>query len=129
MLRAKKVTPFGAPAASGAPPRRKSTGFAALFLASGACAMSNGDASANNSASSVDASVTVVGRLTDEGVECQALRGDDGQLYTLLGGGLSGLPVETRVRVIGERLEFSSCQQGITIRVQSISPADPRGNS
>jgi hypothetical protein len=89
--------------------------------------MSNGDASANNSASSVDASVTVVGRLTDEGVECQALRGDDGQLYTLLGGELSGLPVETRVRVIGERLEFSSCQQGITIRVRSITPADPRG--
>ena len=86
--------------------------------------MSNGDASTNNSASSGDASVTVVGRLTSEGVECQALRGDDGQLYTLLGGDLGGLPVETRVSVTGERLEFSTCQQGITIRVQSITPAD-----
>lgn len=89
--------------------------------------MSNGDAAANNSASRGDDSVTVVGRLTNEGVECQALRGDDGQLYTLLGGELGNLPVESRVRVIGERLEFSTCQQGITIRVQSIAPADPRG--
>ena len=88
--------------------------------------MSNGDAPVNNSASNNDASVTVVGRLTNEGVECQALRGDDGQLYTLLGGELGDLPVETRVRVIGERLDFSSCQQGITIRVRSITPADPR---
>jgi len=126
MLRAKKVTPFGARVAPGASLRRKSIGFAAILLASGACAMSNGEAPANNSASNGDASVTVVGKLTNEGVECQALRGDDGQLYTLLGEELGGLPVETRVRVIGERLEFSSCQQGITIRVRSITPADPR---
>ena len=88
--------------------------------------MSNGDAAANNSASSDDARVTIIGQLTNEGVECQALRGDNGELYTLLGGELGGLPVDARVRVIGERLEFSSCQQGITIRVQSITPADPR---
>ena len=107
--------------------RRKTFGFAALILAIGACAMSNGGTTADNSAGKDRVSITVVGRLTSEGVECQALRGDDGQLYTLLGGGLVDLPVETRVRVIGERLEFSSCQQGITIRVQSITPADPRG--
>jgi len=90
--------------------------------------MSNGETSASNKEGSDNVSVTIVGKLTSEGVECQALRGDDGQLYTLLGGELGDLPVETRVRVIGERLEFSSCQQGITIRVQSITPADPRGN-
>jgi hypothetical protein len=89
--------------------------------------MSNGDAASNNNASSGDARVNIIGKLTNEGVECQALRGDDGELYTLLGGELGDLPVDTRVRVIGERLEFSSCQQGITIRVQSIAPADPRG--
>ena len=89
--------------------------------------MNNGDAASNNSASSTDARVTIIGKLTNEGVECQALRGDDGELYTLLGGELGGLPVDTRVSVIGERLEFSSCQQGITIRVRSIAPADPRG--
>ena len=87
--------------------------------------MSNGDAPADNAAGKGSARVTVVGRLTSEGVECQALRGDDGQLYTLLGGELGDLPVETRVSVIGERLDFSSCQQGITIRVKSITPADP----
>lgn len=73
--------------------------------------MSNGDAPANNMASNGDASVTVVGKLTNEGVECQALRGDDGQLYTLLGGA-GELPVDTRVSVSGERVEFSACQQG-----------------
>lgn len=88
--------------------------------------MSNADDSADNRASTNGKRVTVVGRLTNEGVECQALRGDDGQLYTLLGGELGGLPVESRVSVIGERLDFSSCQQGITIRVRSITPADPR---
>ena len=87
--------------------------------------MSNGDAASNNSASSTEARVTIVGKLTNEGVECQALRGDDGELYTLLGGELGKLPAESRVRVIGERLEFSSCQQGITVRVRSIAPADP----
>lgn len=95
----------------------------AAFLANGACAMSNRDAAARDAASSGEARVTIVGRLTSEGVECQALRGDDGQLYTLLGN-IGALPVETRVSVLGERLEFSSCQQGITIRVQSITPAD-----
>ena len=88
--------------------------------------MSNGDAASNNNASSGDARVNIIGKHTNEGVECQALRGDNGELYTLLGGELGGLPVDARVRVIGERLEFSSCQQGITIRVQSITPADPR---
>ena len=107
--------------------RRKILCFAAAFLASSACAMSNRDVAADKAASNGSERITVIGRLTSEGVECQALRGDDGQLYTLLGGELGDLPVETRVRVIGERLEFSSCQQGITIRVQSISPADPRG--
>jgi hypothetical protein len=87
--------------------------------------MTDRDGAAENNASHDAARVTIVGRLTSEGVECQALRGDDGQLYTLLGGDLGNLPVETRVSVLGERLEFSSCQQGITIRVRSITPADP----
>ena len=126
MLRAKQVTSFEARPALGAAKRRKSLGFAALVLASGACAMSNGDAASNNKPRESGAAMTIVGRLTNEGVECQALKGEDGQLYTLLGGELGGLPDDTRVRVIGERLEFSSCQQGITIRVQSIAPADPR---
>ena len=127
MLRAKKVTSLGARAAPSAPARRKTLGFAALFLVSGACAMSNGEAASDNMAKKADNRVTIAGRLTSEGVECQALRGDDGQLYTLLGD-IGTLSVETRVSVTGERVEFSTCQQGITIRVQSITPADPDKN-
>ena len=89
--------------------------------------MSNGGTAGDNKSGKDSARVTVVGRLTSEGVECQALRGDDGQLYTLLGGELGDLPVDARVRVTGDRLDFSSCQQGITIRVRSIAPADLRG--
>ena len=106
-----------------ASPIRKTLGLAAVIVASGACAMNNGDAAPGNSEGSGSGPVTVVGRLTSEGVECQALRGDDGQLYTLLGD-LGTLPVEARVRVSGETLEVSTCQQGITIRVRSITPAD-----
>ena len=101
--------------------------FAALLFGSGACAMSDREPAAENPKNGGNPVITVVGRLTGEGVECQALRGDDGQLYTLLGGELGDLPVESRVRVTGEKLDFSSCQQGITIRIQSIAPADPRG--
>ena len=88
--------------------------------------MSGADHNADNATSREQSTITVVGRLTNEGVECQALRGDDGQLYTLLGE-VGVLPVDTRVSVLGERLELSSCQQGITIRVRSITPA-PNGN-
>lgn len=84
--------------------------------------MSGTDHNADNAASRGQSLITVVGRLTNEGVECQALRGDDGTLYTLLGE-IGTLPVDTRVSVLGERLEFSSCQQGITIRIRSITPA------
>jgi hypothetical protein len=96
--------------------------FALLFLGNGACAMSGADHNADNATSREQPTITVVGRLTNEGVECQALRADDGTLYTLLGE-VGVLPVDTRVSVSGERLEFSSCQQGITIRVRSITPA------
>ena len=96
--------------------------FAIFLLAGSACAVSNTDPAANSAENGGNPVITIVGRLTDEGVECQALRGDDGQLYTLLGG-IGTLPVETRVSVSGERLDFSSCQQGVTIRVRSITPA------
>jgi hypothetical protein len=66
--------------------------------------------------------VVVVGVLTDEGVECLALRGDDGTLYTLTGK-LKKFQVGDRVRVVGQVAEFSFCQQGITINVTSIKKA------
>ncbi|HEX2223060.1 MAG TPA: DUF5818 domain-containing protein [Thermoanaerobaculia bacterium] len=63
--------------------------------------------------------VTVRGVLTDEGVECQALRGDDGILYTLAGR-IEGYEVGDRVRVQGTIAEVSTCQQGTTIGVTKI---------
>ncbi|HEX5760791.1 MAG TPA: DUF5818 domain-containing protein [Thermoanaerobaculia bacterium] len=66
--------------------------------------------------------VTVTGRLTDEGVECQALRGDDGQIYTLTGD-LQGFKVGDRVRVTGRPAEMSFCMQGTTLTLHTIEQA------
>lgn len=68
--------------------------------------------------------VWVRGVLTDEGVECQALRGDDGILYTLAGP-VEGYAVGDRVRVQGTIAEVSTCQQGTTIGVIKIQK-DPK---
>jgi hypothetical protein len=71
--------------------------------------------------------INVRGTLTDEGVECQALRGDDGELYTLTGD-LSGFEEGDRVKVRGTIAEISICQQGTTIEVQSIKDDKSQGN-
>jgi hypothetical protein len=63
--------------------------------------------------------VTVVGTLTDEGVECQALRGRGNRLFTLTGD-LGGFQAGDRVRVVGSVAEVSICQQGTTLVVRSI---------
>ncbi len=65
--------------------------------------------------------VTVEGLLTDEGVTCPALRGDDGELYTLAGD-IGDLQPGQRVRVSGQLPEASICMQGTTIEVEDISP-------
>lgn len=66
--------------------------------------------------------LTITGTLTNEGVECQALRSTDGQLYTLTGD-LGGFQVGDRVTVVGTKAEISTCQQGTTLTVQSIKKA------
>lgn len=72
-------------------------------------------------------SFKVTGVLTDEGAECPALRGDDGQLYTLTPRDLQGFQVGDRVTVKGKVAERSFCNQGTTIEVRSISAAkDPQ---
>ena len=63
--------------------------------------------------------IHVRGILTDEGVECQALRTANGQLYTL-SGDLGGFKTGDKVRVKGEIAQVSTCQQGITIAVEKI---------
>lgn len=65
--------------------------------------------------------VTIEGVLTDEGVTCPALRGDDGELYTLAGD-IGELQPGQRVSVTGEVAEMSMCMQGTTIALGDISP-------
>jgi len=67
--------------------------------------------------------VTVVGTLTREGAECQAMRGDDGKLYTLTGANLRDFFPGDRVKVDGQIAQASTCQQGTTISVTRIQPA------
>jgi hypothetical protein len=64
--------------------------------------------------------IIVEGVLTDEGVTCPAMRGDDGEFYTLAGD-IGDLRPGQRVRVIGEVAEASICMQGTTIAVAQIS--------
>jgi hypothetical protein len=68
-------------------------------------------------------SVTVIGTLTDEGVECQAMREDKtNKLYTLIPREkLSGFNNGDHVKVEGTIAEVSFCQQGTTINISSIS--------
>ncbi|HEV7515044.1 MAG TPA: DUF5818 domain-containing protein, partial [Thermoanaerobaculia bacterium] len=71
--------------------------------------------------------ISLRGTLTGEGVECQALRGSDGQLYTLTGH-LQGFNVGDRVHVVGSLAEVSTCQQGRTIAVEQIKLDDSHGD-
>jgi LysM repeat protein len=66
--------------------------------------------------------VAITGTLTREGVECPALRGDDGRLYTLAGD-IERFRPGDRVRVEGRPAEVSFCMQGTTIEVRRIERA------
>lgn len=66
-----------------------------------------------------DQFVTIRGRVTDEGVECTAVRGRDGRLYTL-SGIADDLRPGDRVEVVGRRAEVSFCMQGITLEVRRL---------
>jgi len=65
--------------------------------------------------------ITVRGILTNEGVECQAMRSlDDNKLYTLTGN-LQGFKTGDKVEVTGKVDEVSICMQGTTIAVDKIT--------
>lgn len=68
-----------------------------------------------------EGAVCVRGRLTDEGVECPALRSEGGELYTLAGE-TAPFEVGDEVCVCGIVAEMSFCMQGTTIAVTEISP-------
>lgn len=61
----------------------------------------------------------VEGRITDEGVECPAMRSADNTLYTLAGAPDWVTP-GLEVVVTGSVAEMSICQQGTTISVKSV---------
>jgi hypothetical protein len=66
--------------------------------------------------------ICIRGKLTDEGVECPALR-SEGELYTLAGE--SGeFEAGDEVCVCGAVADVSFCMQGATIAVTQITPGD-----
>lgn len=65
--------------------------------------------------------ITVRGILTNEGVECQAMRSlDDNKLYTLTGN-LQGFKTGDKVEVTSKVAEVLICMQGTTIAVDKIT--------
>jgi len=71
--------------------------------------------------------ICVRGRLTGEGVECQALRGVDGKLYTLgkpKVAAKSGVEAGVEVCACGGVVAASVCMQGTTIAVTRMSHPD-----
>lgn len=65
------------------------------------------------------------GVLTDEGVECQAFRSEDDELFTLIGD-LEGYSVGDKVIVCGTIAEISPCMQGTTLVISYIGKKTPR---
>ncbi|HEX2834070.1 MAG TPA: DUF5818 domain-containing protein [Thermoanaerobaculia bacterium] len=105
---------------------RKRLLVALTFVVLAACSAAT-DTTATDSATTDSATtdtttngrITVTGTISDEGVECLALRGDDGKLYTL--GRPRNPPASgQRVRVTGTIAETSICMQGTTINVETI---------
>jgi hypothetical protein len=78
---------------------------------------------ANEASQTAGKPITVVGTLTREGVECQAMREDKSdELYTLIPRDkLTGFQNGDHVKVEGIIQEISFCQQGTTISISSIS--------
>ena len=65
------------------------------------------------------------GVLTDEGVECQAFRSEDGELFTLLDD-LGGFGDGDKVVVCGTIADISFCMQGTTLVISYIGKKLPR---
>ncbi|HEX7707903.1 MAG TPA: DUF5818 domain-containing protein [Thermoanaerobaculia bacterium] len=63
---------------------------------------------------------TITGVVTAEGVECPAVRGDNGTLYTIAGGDRQKLREGVRVRITGTAAQISFCMQGTTINATTI---------
>ncbi len=64
--------------------------------------------------------MTITGVVTNEGVECPAVRADDGKLYTIAAKDREKLKPGARVKITGEVAETSTCMQGTTINAATI---------
>jgi len=64
--------------------------------------------------------LTITGTVTKEGVECPAVRGDDGKLYTVVGEGREKLEPGVRVKITGTVAQMSMCMQGTTISADKV---------
>jgi hypothetical protein len=65
--------------------------------------------------------LTVIGKITAEGVECKAMRADGtNELYTLAGN-TGAFKAGDHVKVVGKIAEISFCMQGKTIAVKTIT--------
>jgi hypothetical protein len=62
--------------------------------------------------------LTITATVTNEGVECPAVRTDDGKLYTIAT--KEKLTPGMRVRITGTIAEASFCMQGTTIAATKI---------
>ncbi len=68
--------------------------------------------------------IDVTGTLSNEGVECPALRGDDGALYTLTDPIAGGFRPGDRIHVTGKVAGMSTCIQGIPVTGATITAAN-----
>ena len=68
-----------------------------------------------------DGTLQRTGRITDEGVECLAMRDGDDFVYTLVGN-TEGLSAGDLVVVEARYVEMSICQQGTTLEVIESRP-------
>jgi hypothetical protein len=68
-----------------------------------------------------DGTLQRTGRITDEGVECLAMRDADGFLYSLVGN-TGGLAEGQAVVVEARYVEMSTCAQGTTLDVVQVMP-------
>jgi hypothetical protein len=72
--------------------------------------------------------LSLSGVMTAEGVECPALRGDDGALYTLMPeAAVAEFAPGDRLIVRGTAADASFCQQGTTIEITTVDPDGSAG--
>src|SRR5262249_35146735 len=98
--------------------------FALISIAIGAMVASKAGADSGEAVPfpAHPANPAIEGVLTTEGVECPALRTDDGTLYTLAGD-LGGFRPGDRVCIVPSPVEMSTCMQGTTVKIEWIGPA------